>query len=79
MPFSRLFVVWVFSLGIAIPQELTWEKFDHWLEHVRPKPVENEWLGVPWRATLWDAVIEAKRRDRPILLWAMNGHPLACV
>ena len=24
----------------------------------------------------WDAVIEAQARDKPILLWSMNGHPL---
>jgi hypothetical protein len=23
-------------------------------------------------------VIEAQQRDKPILLWTMNGHPLAC-
>ena len=24
------------------------------------------------------AINEARETDRPILLWAMNGHPLAC-
>jgi hypothetical protein len=27
---------------------------------------------------LWDGVIAAQKQDMPILLWAMNGHPLAC-
>lgn len=33
---------------------------------------------VPWRPTFRDAALEADDRDRPILLWAMNGHPLGC-
>ena len=25
-----------------------------------------------------EALIAAQKEDKPILLWAMNGHPLAC-
>ena len=28
--------------------------------------------------TLAEAVVQAHAQDMPILLWAMNGHPLAC-
>jgi hypothetical protein len=45
---------------------------------VVPAAEELRWLEIPWRATLWDAVVDAHRLRRPILLWAMNGHPLAC-
>ena len=48
------------------------------LEHILPEKGELAWTQVPWHATLWDAVIEAQRRKMPILLWAMNGHALAC-
>ena len=33
---------------------------------------------VNWLPTFWDGVIAAQKQDMPILLWAMNGHPLAC-
>jgi len=47
-------------------------------DHIRPKEAEMNWQEIPWRSTFWSAVVEAQKRDRPILAWAMNGHPLAC-
>ena len=49
-----------------------------WLRFVEPSADELRWTAIPWRATLWDAVVDAHREKKPILLWAMNGHPLAC-
>ncbi len=48
------------------------------LAHVLPDKADLAWTKIPWRATHWDAVIEAQRAKKPILLWAMNGHALAC-
>ena len=48
------------------------------MQHVLPTKEEQRWRKVGWHATLWDAVIEAQRDKKPILLWAMNGHALAC-
>ena len=48
------------------------------LAQVLPDKRDLAWTRVPWRATLWDAVIEAHEKKKPILLWAMNGHALAC-
>jgi hypothetical protein len=49
----------------------------HW-RHVTPRPEELQWRAIPWLGTLGEAVARAQSQDRPILLWAMNGHPLAC-
>lgn len=49
----------------------------HW-QHVVPKPDELAWRAIPWLGTLAEAVVQAHAQDKPILLWAMNGHPLAC-
>jgi hypothetical protein len=49
----------------------------HW-EHVVPTAAELEWRRIPWLAQLGEGVVAAQAADRPILLWAMNGHPLAC-
>lgn len=54
------------------------ENFARWRDYLRPKSEELAFCDIPWRPTLWDAVLEAQRQDKPILLWAMNGHPLAC-
>lgn len=43
-----------------------------------PPAEEFAWRQIPWRPTLWEAVLDARRDDKPILLWAMNGHPLGC-
>jgi hypothetical protein len=48
------------------------------LAHIVPDKRDLAWTKVPWHATLWDAVIEANEKKKPILLWAMNGHALAC-
>ena len=53
----------------------TWKKVR---DHVLPSKRECAWTDVAWRPSLWDAVIEANVEAKPILLWAMNGHPLAC-
>ena len=42
---------------------------------VLPKPAELEWRKIGWRSDFWTAVVEAQRDEKPVLLWAMNGHP----
>jgi hypothetical protein len=37
------------------------------------------WESIPWRASLWEARRESARTGRPLLIWAMNGHPMGCV
>ena len=46
-----------------------------WLEFILPSPEETRWEKLGWRPELGAAVQEAKALQRPILLWAMNGHP----
>jgi hypothetical protein len=47
-------------------------------EHVLPDASEVAFRSLGWRASLWDGVVAAQEQERPILLWAMNGHPLGC-
>ena len=58
--------------------ELTDATYASLRDQVLPKPAELAYRAIGWRASYWDAVVEAQELDRPILLWAMNGHPLAC-
>src|SRR5262245_36089078 len=60
------------------PPELNDQSFVRWRDLIRPKPKELSWEEIPWRTTFWDAVVEGQEKNKPILLWAMNGHPLAC-
>lgn len=52
--------------------------FEALLDHVLPDPVETDYESIRWRARFHEAVTEATERRMPVLLWAMNGHPLGC-
>ena len=65
----------------ALPsaQELEGRTLTEWQRLIEPASEELAWAEIPWHASLSDAVEEARARERPILLWAVNGHPLGCV
>jgi hypothetical protein len=54
------------------------QSFERWRDYVCPQAEEERYLEIPWRESFYIAIIEAGETDRPILLWAMNGHPLGC-
>ncbi|MBL67403.1 MAG: hypothetical protein CMO74_02955 [Verrucomicrobiales bacterium] len=57
-------------------KELSDANYAKWRDHVLPKNWELSYRRIPWQTSFWDAVIEAQAKDKPILFWAMNGHPL---
>lgn len=61
-----------------VSQTLSEQTFAGLRDFIRPTPDETRWQEIPWRTTFWNAVQEAQATDKPILAWAMNGHPLAC-
>jgi hypothetical protein len=66
---------------VALPAEaqpLTDASFARYRSYILPKAAELQFMTIPWRPTLWQAVLEGQKRVSPILLWAMNGHPLTC-
>lgn len=62
----------------AEPATLTDATFDAIRAAILPSKDEERWREIPWRTSTWDAVVEAAATEKPVLLWAMNGHPLAC-
>lgn len=65
--------------GVLLPaHELNDTTFEKWRDFIRPKAEENSFLDIPWRESFMTAVNEASESNAPILLWAMNGHPLGC-
>lgn len=58
--------------------ELKWENMDHYRKLILPDPSELEWKKIQWESQLAVAVQRASQEERPILIWAMNGHPLGC-
>jgi len=51
---------------------------DEWRAVIEPRPSELVYAEIPWRPSFGSALREAQADERPILLWAMNGHPLGC-
>jgi len=47
-----------------------------WRAHLLPGPGEVE--RIPWVPSFAEGVLRSARERRPLLFWAMNGHPLAC-
>ena len=66
------------QMGGARSQELTDATYAKWRDYLLPSPKDLAYKSIPWRASFWDAVIDAQAQDKPILLWTMNGHPLGC-
>lgn len=54
------------------------ETLGAWKEHLQTKPAEERWREIPWIASFAGGLREAGEQQRPLLFWAMNGHPLGC-
>jgi hypothetical protein len=59
-------------------QPLSEKTFTGYMRYLAPKPAELAWEKVDWHASYWDGVLEGHKQKKPILVWAMNGHPLGC-
>ena len=64
--------------AVATAPELNDDAFARWRDFIRPTDAELGWHVVPWRSAFGSATVEASARNKPLLAWAMNGHPLAC-
>lgn len=77
-PMLSLGLVVCFMAATQPDAGLTPEKLAHWSGYIRPKPQELAFEAMGWKPTFMEAVVEAQKTNKPILLWVMNGHPLAC-
>jgi len=65
--------------GPTMSEDLTADTLEAWHAFIRPTEAERRWLEIPWRTSFWQSVLDSQRERKPILLWAMNGHPMGCV
>lgn len=61
-----------------LAQDLTEKNYDSIRQQILPSAEEEQWRKIDWHPTLWDGVIAAQKADKPIMLFAMNGHPFGC-
>jgi hypothetical protein len=57
---------------------LSAETVETWSRFIQPSAQESRWQAIPWRESFWQAVVDAQRERKPVLLWTMNGHPMGC-
>jgi hypothetical protein len=57
---------------------LTDASFAAWRDRIRVQESELAWQDLPWLTSFHDGLREAAAQHKPLLLWAMNGHPLGC-
>ena len=63
-------------LSLLPAQELTLENLESWRDAIAPTSEEDAFRGIGWRPSLGEGLVEGQARDMPVLVWAMNGHPL---
>ena len=49
-----------------------------WRDFIQPTELDLKWTRIPWRSSFQEGLMEAGAKQKPMLLWAMNGHPLGC-
>ena len=54
---------------------VTDDNLQEWLTFIQPTQEELKWRNIRWHNNLATAQEEARRLQRPILLWTMNGNP----
>ena len=59
-----------------LPDSLTWQNYESVKSHVSPKKEDFGFKQVDWNMDLPDAVTEASKADKPLLLWLYFGNPL---
>ena len=47
------------------------------LQFIRPRAEELTWQSIPWQTSIPEAIRIARDERKPVLLWTMNGNPLA--
>ena len=58
--------------------ELRVEDLERWRDHVRPTSAELAFEAIAWIPNFAEGLQQADAQGKPLLLWAMNGHPLGC-
>lgn len=65
------------SVAKADDLSLNAASFERWKKFILPSEDDLAYLEIKWRSSLSEAVAEAKRVKKPVLLWGMNGNPLS--
>ena len=67
------------SAFLALPlfAEITPKQFKELHQSIQPG--KEAWTTIPWQSSLVPAQRLALKQNKPLFIWAMDGHPMACV
>ena len=57
---------------------ITLPELPAWRDFIRPTEAEASYSSVDWVPTFADGLRASAELNKPLLFWAMNGHPLGC-
>jgi hypothetical protein len=64
-------------LGLLLLQDgLGAGEFERLHRQLQPPP-DEPWLSIPWKISLLEARDLAAAEKKPLLIWSMDGNPLA--
>ena len=58
--------------------ELSLQTLEAYQQAIEPTGNETNFLKINWYSQLRESVSKAYQSDKPLLIYMMNGHPLAC-
>jgi hypothetical protein len=64
------------ALSLAAGQTDDEKRLARLLEQIMPDKGELAWLRLPWHTSIRDGLLAARKEGKPLLLYAMNGHPM---
>jgi hypothetical protein len=67
----------ILTLLLAASGTLTFDEFEIFHAELQPSP-DEAWRTIPWQTSLIGAQAVAAREQKPLFIWAMDGHPLGC-
>lgn len=76
-PVLFFFVVAIVVQSANATDELTEVKFQQ-LHQSLQTSADEPWRQIPWEISLLNAQNSAAKSQKPIFIWAMDGHPLGC-
>ncbi len=69
-------IVATLTCSSAIAGEFDLDEFEQL--HRSLAPAAEAWQSIPWHSNLTSAQLAAIEQNKPLFIWAMDGHPLGC-
>lgn len=70
-------VFWVTLAPHLLAGDLTDQRCKELISQMQPGK-DAVWRTIPWKLSVLQARAAALQQDKPIFIWAMDGHPLGC-